>query len=141
MTIVLVATLFLSTAALAFSADELRDFAARAGLSQTQEFAETITALRERKALPERYLTKAEASKLGWKLGHDLCKVAPGRTIGGDRFHNREKRVPPATGRLWQEADLDYACGKRGARRLVWSNDGLIYLTLDHYKSFTEVPE
>lgn len=132
--------LFLSTVALAFSSNELRDFARHAGLAQAEAFAETVTALRDTKALPKHYLSKREAGKLGWKPGQDLCRVAPGKAIGGDRFHNREQRVPQAVGRLWFEADLDYACGKRGARRLVWSNDGLIYVTTDHYGTFKEVP-
>ncbi len=133
--------LFVSTAALAFSGDELRTFARHAGLAQAEAFAETVTTLREAKALPARYVSKREAEKLGWKPGQDLCRVAPGKAIGGDRFHNREQRVPQAVGRLWFEADLDYACGKRGARRLVWSNDGLIYVTTDHYGTFREVPK
>ena len=141
MTVALAAALFLSTAAFAFSGDELREFARGAGLSQTEQFAETVTSLRERKTLPERYVSKRDAEKLGWKPGQDLCRVAPGQAIGGDRFHNRERRVPHAVGRLWFEADLDYACGKRGARRLVWSNDGMIYVTTDHYGTFKEVPK
>ena len=130
-----------ATAALAFSGDALRDFARHAGLSQAEAFADTVTALRDTKALPKHYLSKREAEKLGWRPGQDLCRVAPGKAIGGDRFHNREQRVPQAGGRLWFEADLDYACGKRGARRLVWSNDGMIYVTTDHYGTFKEVPK
>jgi ribonuclease T1 len=126
---------------LAFSAGELRAFAQEAGLNNAEQFAETVVSLREHKALPPHYLSKRDAEKLGWKPGQDLCRVAPGKAIGGDRFSNREQRVPAAVGRLWHEADLDYACGKRGARRLVWSNDGLIFVTTDHYGTFKEVPK
>ncbi len=141
MTVVLVVALFLSTIALAFSGEELRAFARHAGLSQAEAFAETVTTLRDTKALPPRYVTKREAEKLGWKPGQDLCRVAPGKAIGGDNFSNREKRLPETAGRRWREADLDYACGKRGTRRLVWSSDGLIYLTTDHYGTLREVPK
>ncbi len=129
-----------SSLALAFSGHDLHAFALRAGLSQTEEFAETVTALRETKRLPPRYVTKREAEKLGWKPGADLCRVAPGKAIGGDAFGNREKRLPETAGRRWREADLDYACGTRNAKRLVWSSDGLIYVTTDHYGTFREVP-
>ena len=137
--LVFAAVLFL-TPALAFSDDELRAFARGHGLQQVEAFAETISSLRERKTLPERYVTKRQAEKLGWRPGQDLCRVAPGKAIGGDGFGNREKRLPEAAGRRWREADLDYACGARGAKRLVWSNDGLIYVTVNHYATFREVP-
>src|SRR5688572_23233906 len=73
--------LFLSsiTPALAFSPDDLRHFAQRAGLEQTEAFAETVTTLRTAKTLPKHYVTKREAEKLGWKPGQDLCRVAPGK--------------------------------------------------------------
>lgn len=120
---------------------ELRAFARSVGLTQTEEFVATITSLRETQRLPARYVAKKEAEALGWKPGADLCRAAPGRAIGGDSFANREKRLPEAAGRRWREADLDYACGKRGPKRLVWSSDGLIYVTVDHYATFKEVPK
>jgi guanyl-specific ribonuclease Sa len=70
-----------------------------------------------------------------------LCRAAPDKAIGGDRFGNREGRLPTARGRVWYEADLDFNCGKRGAKRLLWSSDGLIYVTTDHYQTFREVPK
>jgi ribonuclease T1 len=133
--------LFLSGTALAFSDDELRTFARGHSLQQADAFAETVESLRQKNALPPHYVTKREAEKLGWKPGQDLCRVAPGKAIGGDNFGNREKRLPEAQGRRWREADLDYACGKRNAKRLVWSSDGLIFLTTDHYGTFKEVPK
>ena len=120
---------------------ELRRFAQREGLVDVDGFVETVESLRTAGKLPPRYLTKEEAAALGWRPGTDLCTVAPGRAIGGDRFGNREKRLPDERGRRWYEADLDYGCGPRGPKRLVWSNDGLIYLTTDHYRTFKEVPE
>ena len=100
-----------------------------------------IESVRQTGRLPNHYVTKREAEALGWRPGSDLCDSAPDRVIGGDRFQNREGRLPDAQGRRWFEADLDFACGRRGAKRLVFSNDGLIYLTVDHYESFVEVTE
>ena len=87
--------------------------------------------------LPESFITKNEARKLGWE-GGSLKKIAPGKCIGGDRFGNREGLLPAAKGRTWTECDID-TLGKssRGAKRLLFSNDGLIYYTDDHYESFT----
>lgn len=87
--------------------------------------------------LPDFYLTKQQAREKGCdpKEGN-LCKVLPGRAIGGDRFSNREGQLPQAKGRNWREADVNYRCGHRGSDRLLYSNDGLIYLTQDHYKHF-----
>ncbi|HBZ15677.1 ribonuclease domain-containing protein [Pantoea sp. NPDC088449] len=91
--------------------------------------------------LPDLYLTKNEARRQGWNPGKgDLCEVLPGRAIGGDRFSNREKRLPMQAGRQWYEADVNYDCGHRDADRLLYSSDGLIFLTTDHYRSFKPVP-
>lgn len=123
-------------------ADEaLRDFARRMALRDIDGFVATVTSLREDKRLPpERYLTKQAAEQRGWRPGRDLCRIAPGKMIGGDAFGNREGRLPRARARTWREADLDYGCGSRNARRLVWSSDGLIFVTVDHYESFKAVP-
>jgi ribonuclease T1 len=124
------------------TADEsrLRAFAREVGLADIGGFVETIDSLDRTGRLPPRYLAKEEAEGLGWKPGGDLCRVAPGRSIGGDRFGNREKRLPETKGRRWYEADLDFSCGRRGAKRLVYSSDGLRFVTTDHYESFREVP-
>ena len=90
--------------------------------------------------LPENYLTKKEAQALGWesKKGN-LWKVAKGCSIGGDRFGNYEGLLPDQKGRRWTECDLDFDGGYRCGKRIVFSNDGLIYYTGDHYKSFDEI--
>ena len=66
-------------------------------------------------------------------------KVLPGRAIGGDPFMNREKQLPEEAERQWFEADVNYQCGHRGSDRLLYSNDGLIYLTTDHYRTMQRV--
>lgn len=87
--------------------------------------------------LPDNYITKSEARDLGW-TGGSVEQVAPGCAIGGDRFGNREGVLPAAQGRSYYECDID-TIGEtsRGAKRLVYSDDGLIYYTEDHYETFT----
>lgn len=85
--------------------------------------------------LPGNYITKKEAKKLGWQ-GGELEPYAPGKSIGGDRFGNYEEALPEKDGRIYTECDIDTRGKKRGAKRIVFSNDGLIYYTEDHYESF-----
>ena len=88
------------------------------------------------KHLPDNFITKKEAQALGWP-GGDLKPYAPGKSIGGDRFGNYEGLLPDKKGRSYQECDIDtLGSDARGAKRLVYSNDGLIYYTDDHYKTF-----
>ena len=89
--------------------------------------------------LPHNYITKGEAKKLGWQTKGTLDKVAPGKSIGGDKFGNYEKILPVKKGRVYRECDIDYKKGNRNAKRIVYSNDGLIYYTGDHYKTFTKL--
>ena len=95
--------------------------------------------LKEHGELPEYYITKSEAKSLGWVPSKgNLCEVAPGRAIGGDIWTNRQKSLPTKSGRRYFEADLNYNCGNRNADRVVFSNDGLVFVTFDHYRSFEE---
>ncbi|MGN0975359.1 MAG: ribonuclease domain-containing protein [Gemmiger sp.] len=87
--------------------------------------------------LPDNFITKQEAQALGW-TGGSLEPYAPGKCIGGNRFGNYEGLLPEADGRTYTECDIDtLGAGSRGAKRIVFSNDGLIYYTDDHYESFT----
>ena len=87
--------------------------------------------------LPENFITKAEARDLGWDSGRgNLQEAAPGKSIGGDRFGNYEGNLPEAEGRVYHECDIDYTGGTRNAKRIVYSNDGYIYYTDDHYNTF-----
>ena len=95
--------------------------------------------INEYKRLPHNYITKNEAKKLGWQTKGTLDKVAPGKSIGGDRYGNYEGKLPKKNGRNWKECDIDYVKGNRNAKRIVFSNDGLIYYTGDHYKSFSKL--
>ncbi|MBD1227216.1 ribonuclease domain-containing protein [Xenorhabdus griffiniae] len=96
--------------------------------------------LRQHHTLPDYYITKKQARRLGWNArAGNLCEVLPGKAIGGDKFSNREHKLPTKSGRHWFEADVNYRCGHRGSDRLLYSNDGFIYLTVDHYNSFTRL--
>ena len=86
--------------------------------------------------LPSNFITKNEARDLGWE-GGSVQRYKEGAAIGGDKFGNREGILPKADGRQYYECDID-TDGKssRGAKRIVFSNDGLIYYTEDHYETF-----
>lgn len=87
--------------------------------------------------LPKNYITKKEARDLGWEASKgNLWDVTDKKSIGGDKFGNREGKLPEKEGRQYYECDINYEGGHRGAERLVYSNDGLIYYTGDHYDSF-----
>lgn len=90
--------------------------------------------------LPDNFLTKSEARQLGWDSSQNyVSDVAPGYSIGGDKFGNYEGLLPDASGRKWYEADANYTAGPRGAERILYSSDGLVYYTSDHYQTFTEM--
>lgn len=90
--------------------------------------------------LPSNFITKKEAQKLGWdnKKGN-LWDVTDQMSIGGDYFGNYEGLLPEADGRKYTECDVNYEGGYRGSERIVFSNDGLIFYTNDHYESFTQL--
>ncbi len=89
--------------------------------------------------LPSNYITKKQAESKGWS-GGSLKNYAPGCCIGGDRFGNYEGLLPKAKGRTYTECDIDTLNAKsRGAKRIIFSNDGLIFYTDDHYESFTQL--
>lgn len=90
--------------------------------------------------LPDNFITKSEAKSLGWdsKKGN-LWEVAPGKSIGGDRYSNYEETLPVKKGVKYFECDINYSGGHRGAERIVYSSDGHVYYTNDHYETFSEV--
>ncbi|MBB5019768.1 hypothetical protein HNQ59_003076 [Chitinivorax tropicus] len=106
-----------------------------------KELADMLTSLNQsnNQKLPPQFVTKQQAKEAGWRPGKDLWSVPglQGKSIGGDRFGNREGSLPQGK---WREADLDFHGGKRGAKRLLFSADGQRQITVDHYETFTEVP-
>lgn len=92
------------------------------------------------KSLPPNFITKKEAGEAGWDNSKgNLWEVTDKKSIGGDYFGNREGLLPNGEGRRYFECDIDYQGGYRGPERIVYSNDGLIFYTADHYESFEQL--
>lgn len=108
-------------------------------VAELGEMLKTLNASRNAR-LPDKFVTKNEAQRAGWRPGKDLWSVPAlhGKSIGGDHFGNREGRLPKGS---WREADLDYKGGHRGAKRLLFSTGGMRRVTVDHYQTFTEITD
>ena len=89
--------------------------------------------------LPDYYISKKDALTAGWKPGKWPSNFVPGKTITGGVYKNRNEHLPQIPGRIWYEADINYIDGKRNTQRILWSNDGLIFVTYDHYETFYEI--
>ena len=77
--------------------------------------------------LPKNYVTKSNYNK------NDRYQC-----VGGDRFYNKEGRLP--SGEIYYECDIDtYGITSRGAKRIVWTKSGIVYYTGDHYETFTQL--
>lgn len=118
--------------------DVLEDNLDEDGLySSPEEVAEYIYLYNK---LPKNFITKKDAKALGWESDKgNLWEVTDQMSIGGDTFGNREGLLPKAEGRKYYECDVSYEGGFRGSERIVYSNDGLIYYTKDHYKTFEKL--
>ncbi len=90
--------------------------------------------------LPDYYITRKEAKNKGWnpKIGN-FKRVCPTKMISGGVYYNDNNHLPVKKDRIWYEADINYKVGYRNNQRIVWSNDGLIFVTFDHYKTFFEI--
>ena len=111
--------------------------AASEAMDEAQRIADYIF---EYGQLPDNFIRKQEAERLGWDSRYNyISDVAPGKSIGGDRFGNYEERLPVVPGRKYYEADCWYKGGKRNAYRIIYSNDGHVWYTEDHYKTFVEL--
>lgn len=101
---------------------------------------EVAAYLHEYGELPPNFISKTKAKKAGWVPSEgNLEEVCPGMSIGGSVFYNDDGKLPDAEGRTWHECDIDYDRGMRGPERIVWSTDGLIYYTPDHYETFEQL--
>ena len=90
--------------------------------------------------LPDNFLTKLEAQALGWDSRFNyVSDVAPGMSLGGDYFGNYQERLPKVKGRRYYEADCFYIKGRRNEYRIIYSNDGQVWYTEDHYQTFEEL--
>ena len=89
--------------------------------------------------LPKYYISPQQLGELGWEYGDKPSKFAPNRMLGGGVYDNGDRLLPAKSGRIWYEADINYTPGRRNRHRIVWSNDGLIFVTYDHYHTFYEI--
>ncbi len=104
-------------------------------IDELSEAKTVIDYVKKNHQLPDYYITKNEARKKGWNPSKgNLCEVLPGKAIGGDHFSNFEKQLP--VNKTYFEADVNYHCGKRNADRIVFTKQGAVYLSRNHYKSF-----
>lgn len=112
-------------------------------ISQEKDYLDSVdVSLYNGLGLPDYYVSKEVANAAGWGNGHKkLSSVLPNKMIGGDQYFNDDGRLPSAPGRIWYEADVDYIGGKRNRKRIMYSNDGLIFYTSDHYHTFYEITE
>ncbi|SDJ30216.1 ribonuclease domain-containing protein [Chryseobacterium jejuense] len=108
---------------------------AQVSIEKLTEEKTVINYVKQNHKLPDYYITKREARNQGWNPSKgNLCEILPGRAIGGDKFGNREGRLPD--GNQYFEADVNYDCGGRNADRIIYTKNGDVYLTKNHYKSF-----
>jgi len=89
--------------------------------------------------LPSYYISKEELYALGWKDGKSVASKVPGKMVFGGIYENDDGHLPSAPGRIWYEADINYYEGRRNKDRILFSNDGLIFVTYDHYLTFYEL--
>ncbi len=89
--------------------------------------------------LPDYYITADELNKLGWDWGDKPSKFAPGKMLTAGIYNNSNGLLPQIPGRVWYEADINYTPGRHNRHRILWSNDGLIFVTYDHYDTFYEI--
>jgi len=90
--------------------------------------------------VPSNYVTKTKARNAGWEASEgNLWEVLPGRSIGGGGWHNDEEVMPGESYDQWYECDIDYEGGYRGAERLVYSDNGMVFYTPDHYESYCRI--
>ncbi len=114
-------------------------------LKTTQAANEAVDSLRATGQLPSNYITKGQAYQQGWQESKAVNNYVPGGQIGGDVFRNGEGLLPSAVGRTWYEADIGLSNSmSRGnaaqpASRLLYSSDGLLYVTPDHYKTMVPI--
>ena len=106
-------------------------------METAQELADYIF---EHGGLPENFVTKNQAQDMGWKTKYrNVGDISPGLAIGGDYFGNYEKKLPVVKGRKYYEADCFYQGGPRNEYRIIFSNDGHVWYTEDHYNTFIEL--
>ncbi|RKH35807.1 ribonuclease [Corallococcus sicarius] len=119
------------------AANAARHVSYRGVLRVTEKANPLVDSLRSTGALPSNYITKAQAQAAGWQPGKALWNSVPGGQIGGDVFMNTTGVLPTVPGRVWYEADVglvgSMSRAKQEGTRLLYSDDGLVYVAIDHY--------
>lgn len=114
--------------------------AVKAGTATQNKFDGADFWLKYKKSLPEYYITEKQASDSGYiPILGNLSVVAPNKMFSKGVYNNRNGHLPSAPGRVWFEADINYKSGYRNSQRILYSNDGLMFATYDHYKTFVEI--
>ena len=113
--------------------------AIKAGTSTLNKTNGADWTLMHKGLLPEYYITPDELEVFGWRSGKKVSKFADGKMLFKGIYNNDNYHLPQNPGRIWYEADINYTGGKRNKQRIVWSNDGLVFVTYDHYKTFMEI--
>jgi filamentous hemagglutinin len=112
-------------------------------LKTTEAANDLVDSLRNTGKLPDNYVNKSQAIENGWKAGKALNNTSPGKQIGGDIFENSNNLLPSVQGRVWREADIGIdntmSRGNQAGTRLLYSDDGLLYITTDHYETATSI--
>ena len=91
------------------------------------------------KKLPGYYITKEKIIANGWRQGKLVSDYTDGKMVFGGRYYNSNNHLPQTHKRIWYEADINYVSGKRNSQRILFSDDGLIFVTFDHYQTFFEI--
>ncbi len=112
----------------------------KAGTATTKGLDGADWILKFESKLPDYYLTGADAKVNGWiPQMANLGVTCPNKMIFSGEYKNRNSHLPCKEGRIWYEADINYRFGYRNSQRVIYSNDGLIFVTYDHYKTFFEI--
>ena len=86
------------------------------------------------------YVDTDAAQQAGWKTTKKkLSSALPGKMLGGAVYKNKDGKLPQSSGRVWYEADINYDGGFRNRQRILYSNDGLMFASYDHYQTFYEI--
>ncbi len=113
--------------------------AIKAGTATIQGLSGADWALKYNGVLPDCYISLQDLKLLGWKKGKFVSNYAADKLLTKGVYQNRNRHLPQEDNRVWYEADINYTTGKRNSQRILWSNDGLIFVTYDHYETFYEI--
>ncbi|MDC9595837.1 ribonuclease domain-containing protein [Xenorhabdus anantnagensis] len=116
------------------------DQASKKDIERLTKHSAIASYINKRHRLPPFYIQRGKAFQLGWDpKKRNLCDVAPGKAIGGDRYNRHDHKLPQKPNRTWFEANVDYQCGQGSKAKLIYSSDGLVYLTDNQYKRFNRI--